>query len=51
LFIISFNNQIEFTVPAVFFFGLLLIGGVQKFTDVNHDISFPINIPLKCNEA
>jgi hypothetical protein len=29
-------------MPAIFFFGPLLIGGMQKFPDVNHDASFPV---------
>jgi hypothetical protein len=29
-------------MPAVFFSGPLLISDMQKFSDVNHDASFPI---------
>jgi hypothetical protein len=41
-FIFRFNDQIEFAVPAIFFLCPLLIGGMKKFTDVDHEVSFPI---------
>ena len=41
--VLGLNNQVEFPVPSLSFFYLLLIGHMQKFADIEHHLSFLVD--------